>query len=197
MGKMFYQDNASLEEKKAFVKYLAEDEELVLVTGFGKMYLRHQYIFYVLFPGAIFILLGLGIAYVTGFNLGVGLVLGLLVALLVAFLKVWVLNMANKYLLTTRRVIVKRGFLAVRIASALYDKITHIEVDQGFMDRMFLNHGTIIINTAGTSKDELILRFVEAPIQFKNLLERLINREREQFGRGTGPVVSLEGEVVD
>lgn len=195
--KQQYLENASEADKKKYDKYTAEDEELILATGLAKMYLHHQLVYYVVFPGIVFVILGVIWAVVTGNNLGVGMLIGLAAAVAVSIWKTWILNMSTKYLLTTRRVLVKKGLLTVRLSAALYDKITHIEVEQGFVDRVFLNHGTVIINTAGSNKDELVLKYVESPISFKNLLERLINREREHYGRATGPVVAVEGELVE
>lgn len=195
--KRFYEENATDDEKKRYDKYTADDEELVLVTGLAKMYLRHQLMYFIIFPGIIFIVGGFALAYFTGNNPGYGMLIGLVVASIFAWWRMWVLEWSTKYLLTTRRVLVRKGVMTVRLSAALYDKITHIEVEQGFVDRIFLNHGTVIINTAGSNKDELIMKYIEAPIQFKNLLERLINREREHFGRGTGPVVAVEGEIVE
>lgn len=197
MSKQAYQESTSPDQKKHYARFLAEDEELVVVTGFSRIYLRQKFIIYLALPGAIFILGGLGLGYWLQIQPGYGLLIGLLLAALIAFLRTYWINLANKYILTTRRVIIKTGLFTNKLSSALYDKITHIEVEQGFIDRLFLNHGKIIINTAGSNKDELVLKYVESPIQFKNLLERLINREREQYGRQTGPVVSLEGELVE
>ncbi len=215
MGKPLYQEGANPKDKKSFAKYLAEDEELVLATGYGKNYLRHNFVFYIIWPGVILIVLGLVLAYFNATSarldpdsyrrqLGIGLLLGLAAATLFAFIKtVWLYN-AHRYLLTTRRVIIKEGFFSVKLTSALYDKITHIEADQSFIDRAIMHHGTIIINTAGVHKDELKLSFVDNPIELKNLMERLINREREQFGRSVreqDPVKSdqavIEGELVE
>lgn len=197
MAKNKYNEGASLSEKKSFSKYLADDEEIILVTGLGKTYLRHRFIFYTMIPGVIFILLGLGWSYLFKQNLGMGLLIGLILATIVAFIKTLWLHKSHRYILTTRRVLIKEGFFAVKLTSALFDKITHIEVDQSFMDRVVMHHGTIIINTAGMNKGEIKLEYIDAPIEFKNLLERLINREREQLGRQSGPVVTLEGELVD
>ncbi|MDO8498509.1 MAG: PH domain-containing protein [bacterium] len=196
MAKLHYRDAPSEKEKKAFGRYLAEDEELILATGLGKHYLRSCFVLALVFPGIIFWLLGLGLAYFLKFNMGYGLALGLILASFVAFLRALHTHHANRYLLTTRRVIIKKGMFAVAVTSALYDKITHIEVDQGFLDKVLMHYGTIIINTAGMNKGEITLRYVDYPIEFKNLLERLINREREQFGFRAGPVVTVEGEVV-
>jgi len=195
---MHYQpENLTEQERKRYKVFLAEDEELMMVTGFGKIYLRQKFIIYMMLPGGVLWILGLALAYFNHFNLGVGMLLGIVASGFFAFIKTWFLNKSNRYLLTTRRVIKKGGFFAVKLTSALYDKVTHIEVDQGFIDRYFMHHGTIVINTAGANKDEIILKFVDYPVEFKNILERLINREREQFGRQTGPVVSLEGELVE
>ncbi|KKQ67004.1 MAG: hypothetical protein US86_C0002G0121 [Candidatus Daviesbacteria bacterium GW2011_GWA2_38_24] len=197
MAKQYYKEQASLKEKQSFAKYLAEDEELIIATSFSSTYLRQRFIIQLVLPGAVFVLLGLGLSYFYKFDLLWGLLLGLMLSILFSLIKTWVTYQANRYLLTTRRVIVKRGFFTVKLASALYDKITHIEVDQSFVDRMFLHHGTILVHTAGSNSDEIVLQYVESPIEFKNILERLINREREQYGRQMSPVVALEGEVVD
>lgn len=196
MGKATYKE-VTAEQKKNFAPYLAEDEELVIATGFGKNYIRHRFAYYLIFPGGIAILGAVVYCYLYGTNYGYGLLVGLLAAMVIAYIKsIWTYH-ANRYLLTTRRVIVKKGFFAVKLTSALYDKITHIEVDQTLFDRLVMRHGNIIINTAGANKDEIKLNFVDSPIELKNMLERLINRERERFGGQTGPVVTLEGEIVD
>ena len=71
--------------------------------------------------------------------------------LFVAILKTLHTYHANRYLLTTSRVIIKKGLFNIKLTATLYDKITHLEVDQSFFDRMLLHHGDIIINTAGMS----------------------------------------------
>ncbi len=183
--------------KKAFEEFLSEDEEMVLATGFGKNYMRHKFIYLLLWPGVIPFAIVAGITYYLGFNPGIGMLLGLVVGSIWALLlTIWHYH-AHRYILTTRRVIIKQGLISVRLTSALYDKITHIEVEQGIMDRLIMKHGNIIINTAGGNKDEIHIKAIDEPIKFKNLLERLINRERERFGGQSGPVVTLEGELVD
>ncbi len=198
MGKSRYGEGASAKEKHAFARLLSEDEELVIATGFGRTYLRQQFIIQVILPGIIFIFGGFAYAYFSKtIAPGYGLLLGLLAACVFSFFKTLWIYHSNRYLLTTRRVIIKKGILAVRLTSALYDKITHIEMNQSLYDKIFLHHGIIKIHTAGSEKDELVLYYVESPIEFKNLLERLINREREQFGRPTGSVMAVEGEIVE
>ena len=197
MKKVKFGEGASPKDKKAFERFLSEDEELVMATGFGKNYLRHQFALFMMIPGGIFWIAGGGVAYYFDSNIGYGLLAGMAASMVFAYLKTVWLYHANRYLLTTRRVIIKQGLIAVKLKSALYDKITHIEVDQGLMDRLIMKHGTVLIHTAGGSNDEIKLMNIDDPIDFKNLLERLINRERERFGGSTGPVVAVEGELVE
>lgn len=196
MAKLHYQEAPSEKEKQAFAKYLAEDEELILATGLGRAYLRSRLITSILWPGIIFLVGGLGWAYLTHINIGIGLLIGLILSTIAAALRAIYIYHANRYLLTTRRVMIKKGLVTVKLTAALYDKITHIEVEQNFFDKLLMHHGTVVINTAGTNKGEITLNFIDYPIEFKNLLERMINREREQFGIRTGPVTAVEGEIV-
>lgn len=198
MAKSKYREGASLKDKKNFERLLSEDEELVIATGFASTYMRQRFIIQLILPGVIFIIAGLIIAIALGFTSAAnGILIGLFASAIFSFFYSYYIYHANRYLLTTRRVILKRGIISVKLVSALYDKITHIEVDQKLIDRMFLHLGTIKIHTAGAEKDELVLEYVENPIEFKNILERLINRQREVYGRQTGPVVTLEGELVE
>ncbi|KKR26195.1 MAG: hypothetical protein UT58_C0019G0006 [Microgenomates group bacterium GW2011_GWC1_39_7b] len=194
---MHYKESPTENEKKAFAPVLAEDEELILATGLGRAYLRSKFIVGIMWPGGIFIVLALALFYFAGFNLSLGILAGLALGAVFSMLHTMHVYHANRYLLTTRRVIIKQGIFAVKLTSALFDKITHIEVEQSFLDKLVMKHGTIIVNTAGMNKAEIALKYVDYPIELKNLLERLINREREQYGRGVGPITTLEGEVLE
>lgn len=197
MAKERLREGVSAADKKTFEKFLAEDEELVFATGFGKTFLRQKFFLYIIIPNGIFIVLGLVLAWFLKVNIAYGLLGGLLAAMFGAYLKTVHLYHANRYLLTTRRVIIKKGILSVKVISSLYDKITHIEVEQGIMDRLIMHHGNIIINTAGASNDAIKFMYIDDPLEVKNLLERLINKQRDYRGHPTGPVVTVEGEVID
>lgn len=196
MAKFHYRDSPTQKQKNTFKKYLSEDEELILVTGFSKAYTRSKFLLYTLFPGVLFLGLGLGLGWFLGLGRVWAGVLGLGLMFLAALIKTMHIYHANRYLLTTRRVIIKKGIFGVRLTAALFDKITHLEVDQSFVDRLLLHHGTIIVNTAGLNKGEIVLRFVDYPLELKNLLERLINREREQFGLRGATLTEVEGEII-
>lgn len=196
MAKFHYRESPTEKQKTAFKDYLSEDEELILVTGLSKAYIRSRFLVYILFPGMVFLGLGLGLGWLLGIGKIWALSLGMVLMFLAAVLKTMHLYHANRYLLTTRRVIIKKGLLSVKLMAALFDKITHLEVDQSFVDRILLHHGTIIINTAGLNKGEMVMRFVDYPLELKNLLERLINREREQFGLRGATLTEVEGEII-
>lgn len=194
--KVRYSPTVDPKDIRKFQKYLSDNEELVVVTGYGSTYLRQKFILQIILPGIIWIILGLVLAIYQKFNPGYGLLLGMIVSCLFSWLQTWITYQSHRYLLTNRRVIIKEGFVKIKLSSALYDKVTHIEVVQGLVDRLFLKHGKIIINTAGSNKDELVLDFVEEPIQFKNILERLIHQEREYFRSSGEKLEPIEGEVI-
>jgi len=196
MAKFHYKESPTQRQKKSFAPYLSEDEELVLVTGLSHAYMRNKFIIYLFIPGLLFFGAGLGLGWLLNLGKNWALVLAGSGMLMSAILKAMHLYHSNRYLLTTRRVIIKKGVFGVRVTAALFDKITNLEVVQGLVDRLLLHHGTIIVNTAGVSKGEIALRFVDYPLEIKNLLERLINREREQFGLRGATLTEVEGEII-
>lgn len=196
MAKYHYRESPTLADRKAFAKYLSEDEDLVLVTSLSKAYIRSKFILYLIFPGLLFLALGLGLGWILGLSKLWTLLVATALMIFAALLRTLHVYHANRYLLTTKRVIIKRGLFSVKLTAALFDKITHLEVDQSVIDRFLLHHGSIIINTAGLNQGGIILRYVDYPLEVKNLLERLINREREQLGMRSQPITALEGEIV-
>ena len=196
MAKFHYKESPTQKQRQAFKKYLSEDEELILITSLSKAYIRSKFIIYLLFPGLLFFGIGLGLGWLLAISKIWALTVATILLILSALLKTMHLFHSNRYLLTTRRVIIKRGLFSVKLTAALFDKITHLEVDQSIVDRMLLHHGTIIVNTAGLNKGEIVLRFVDYPLELKNLLERLINREREQFGLRGATLEEVEGEII-
>lgn len=196
MNKLHYKESPTPAQKRSFSPFLAEDEELILVTGLSQAYIRSKFIIYLFLPGLIFGIGGALLGWFLHFSQLNALILGLILTILVAILKTMHVYHANRYLLTTRRVIIKKGLFSVKLTATLYDKITHLEVDQSFFDRILLHHGHIIINTAGLNKGEIFMQAVDYPMELKNLMERLINREREQFGMRGGSTSTIEGEIV-
>jgi uncharacterized membrane protein YdbT with pleckstrin-like domain len=194
--KFYYKESPTQKQKDAFKKYLSEDEELILVTGFSSAFMRNKFVTYTLFPGLLFLGLGLGLGWLLGMDKIWSLVLGIIAMFISSILKTLHVFHSTRYLLTTRRVVIKKGVFGVKLTATLFDKITHLEVDQSMLDRLLLHHGTIIINTAGVTKGDISLKAVDYPLELKNLLERLINREREQFGLRGATLTEVEGEII-
>lgn len=196
MAKFHYRESPTLKDRKAFAKYLSEDEELVLVTGLSKAYIRSKFIIYLMFPGLLFLALGLGLGWMLGLSKLWTFIIATVLMIFAAVIRTMHIYHANRYLLTTKRVIIKRGLFSVKLTAALFDKITHLEVIQTIIDRFLFHHGSIMVNTAGFNQGQITLRFIDYPLEIKNLLERLINREREQLGMRAQPITALEGEIV-
>ena len=85
---------------------------------------------------------------------------------------------SNTYILTDKRVIIKRGILSTEVTTAPYDHITHIVVRQSFLHKFSFKMGDIIIHTAGPTPIEVHLLKVQEPIAVKNLIEELISKEK-------------------
>lgn len=75
-----------------------------------------------------------------------------------------------KYLVTDKRVIVKKGLIGQSTISADYSKITDVTVQQGILGRLILHTGTIVLNTAGTDLGEVILEWIQDPFEAKNTI---------------------------
>lgn len=196
MAKFHYRESPTPKQKAAFASYLSEDEELVLVMGLSAAYIRSKFAIYFLFPGIIFGILGFGLGWFFKFSTATSLIMALFLMIILAIFKTMHTFHSNRYLFTTRRLIIKRGLFSVKLTAALFDKITHIEVVQSFIDRLLFHHGSVIVNTAGLNKGEIVLRFVDYPMEVKNLLERLINREREELGMKAATLTAVEGEII-
>lgn len=156
--------------KRKLSNYLAPDEEIVLATGVGRRFVQTKLL---------------------GSVLTIPLLIGI-----VSLARTVYLTQALTYLLTNRRVLVKKGLYSISLTSVPYDKITHIIVAQTFIERYGLNSGRIVIYTAGYDQREIVLDHVEAPIEFKNILEDLIAKERHQMiGPPQQPVEGFESRL--
>ncbi|CAD5372893.1 PH domain-containing protein [Rubrivivax sp. A210] len=118
---------------------LVKDERLVHVGHISLWSLWH--------------LIGLGLLLLPVFGLG-------LVFLAVAHVRFKSTELA----VTTRRVIVKHGFIRRQTVEVNLSKVESIQVDQGILGRMF-DHGTLVISGTGTSHAPLA--GIAAPMAFR------------------------------
>ena len=101
-------------------------------------------------------------------------------ALLFAFLTGWYLKESNAYAFSNKRVLIHRGWLSTRMTSVDYDKITDVVIISPFLNRIFLDTGHLLINTAGTPFHEVKLRNVENPYRLKRKLGVIIEEYDEK-----------------
>src|SRR3989344_8535100 len=106
--KFHYRESPNQKQKDKFKKYLSEDEELILVTGLSAAYMRNKFIMYILFPGLLFLGLGLGLGWFLELSKIASLVLAFIAMFFASILKTIHTRHSTKYLLTTRRVIIKK-----------------------------------------------------------------------------------------
>lgn len=90
-----------------------------------------------------------------------------------SFFVPWYLKKSNNFALTNQRILILRGWLSNQLISVDYDKITDIKVEQNFFEKIFLNTGSVIINTAGSPFPEIVLVNVENPFEIKRKIEEI------------------------
>ena len=76
-----------------------------------------------------------------------------------------------RYIIEPDRVLMRKGVLYRKQTSIIYDRIDHIQTGQGPLNKFFKN-GNITINTAGSSKPELVLRDLPSWQDFHRELRR-------------------------
>ena len=139
-------------EQKNFARYLSPDEDIILVTTISPKYFRSMFLSFLLLTPLLIGIPGL--------------------------LRILRKRATLRYIFTTRRVMIKEGFLSVTVTTAPFDKISHISVKQSLVERLAFNDGHIVIHTAGPTGVEMIIEHVEKPFELKNTLDSLIDRER-------------------
>ncbi|HPN78225.1 PH domain-containing protein [Dokdonella sp.] len=102
---------------------------------------------------ALWHLIGLGIILLPAFGIG-------LVFLIIAYVR----YQSTELAVTTKRVIVKHGFIRRQTVEINLSKVESIQVDQGVLGRM-LNFGTLIV--AGTGTSHAPLAGIADPMAFR------------------------------
>lgn len=182
MSKSHYAHSVKEKHQKKFGHYLNEDEKMVVLTGVSHHYLLHEFVHH--FAVSFFFLFC--IAVIINLIFQVGFVYALLGATVAATIystiKVYIINESIQYILTNQRLIIHKGFFNIMLHSANFNKVTYIEVHQNLIERLFLKHGEILVRTAGLETKSLHIKHIEAPIEFKKIMERLIDREKQSYG---------------
>ncbi len=150
--------NKIMAKKKFWKKILSSNEEIKYEFSIGNTYLK----------------IGLKVVCLSGvllffFNFWFSIIF----ILIFGFYYGWYLKEANKYAFTNKRVLIHKGWLSTNLISVDYDKITDIEVQEPFLDRVFYKTGSLLVNTAGTTLREIVLEHIENPYEIKKKLDEL------------------------
>lgn len=86
------------------------------------------------------------------------------------------LRIANNYAFTNRRVLIKRGWLSTELVTVDYEDITDITVVEPLFERIFTGTGYIMIDTAGTQEQEVVLVAIADPYEVRKKLDNIRDR---------------------
>lgn len=99
--------------------------------------------------------------------------LGIVIILIAAFYYGFYIQAANAYAFTEHRVLIHTGWLSTKLVSIDFSKITDVTVHEPFLSRVLFKTGSIEIDTAGTNREDVILKNVEHPYEIKKKLDEL------------------------
>lgn len=133
--------------RKKYSKYLAPDEEILVVTGISNLYFWSQ--FFKLLIGALLIF---GIPALT---------------------RLIRKKQSFHYVLTNKRCLIVQGIFSRKLITAPLSAITHVTVEQSWTERFFYRCGQIVVITAGYDPREIVIEHTAHPVEFKILMEQL------------------------
>lgn len=168
-------------QKRKFGHYVSDDEEMIVCTTVSGAYLRHKFFLHFLLASIITLPISLLVQKIFDYGLEYTMGTALILALLYAVQRYYFTREGIQYILTNKKLAVQIGYFQISLNSASYNKVTHLEVEQNFMERLFLNYGKITVHTAGSAGEtakEIVLEHVASPVEFKNIMERLIHSDR-------------------
>lgn len=106
---------------------------------------------------------------------------GLLVGSGMAFYG-WYLRTSHEYTLTNERIIQMVGWLSKSTVFTDFQDITDITVDQDIFQKLVLNIGTLHINTAGSSTEEINYDAIEDPYGVTSTITDLCSQHFAKLG---------------
>ena len=77
----------------------------------------------------------------------------------------------TRYLITTQRLRISRGFIARHVQEARLDRVQNVHYDQGFLDRLF-GVGNVDFDTAGTDDSDFVFKWVAHPDDVVRVVDR-------------------------
>ncbi len=152
--------------KRIKEKIISSDEKILLEFGVAKIYSN----FWV-FLGFLISVAGLIVSLFFISDFWLAILLGLA---LVGY--GFYLQKAYFYFLTNKRAIYYWRFFSTELISIDYQKITDIKVKENFLEKIFFGSGNLLINTAGTPKEEIVFSHIADPHIIKRKLEEIKSR---------------------
>lgn len=150
-----------------YKKFLATEEKIIRVIDYAMAELMWDFIWGFLPVLLAVIFFGLDIIAIV-----IGLFIGSYFTLSGLYKK-----LTLKYLVTDRRVILKKGLIGQSTVSADYSRITDVTVKQGILGRVLLHTGTILLNTAGGDTEELELKWIQDPFEAKDVIYKHLHKK--------------------
>jgi len=169
-------------QKKRLSKLLSSGEEIVYVTGIGTRYFILTLLFLLFIPliltyVAIFMFFGvLTIPDYDWLKYFGFIPLLLLIYNTPKYTHIIRMKQSFTYALTNRRFLIVRGIFSRKIVTAPLTAITHVTVEQSFMQRFLFNTGHLVIITAGFDQREIVIENIGNPLEFKILIEELTEK---------------------
>lgn len=177
----------SKNQRKRLAKLLSKGEEVVYVTTIGQRYFYLSLFFLLFIPLifsylAIFMFFGLvnieGYDYIKYFGI---IPLALLIINAPKYSHLIRMRQSFTYALTNRRFLIIRGIFSRKIVTAPLTAITHVTVEQSFMQRFLYNTGHLVIITAGFDQREIVIENIGDPLEFKILIEELTEKIEDSW----------------
>ena len=85
-----------------------------------------------------------------------------------------VVNGGRKYVLTNKRVIIKRGIISRESLELMLNKCEEVKISQGIMGRIF-NYGMVVVATGEAGR---IFEYVKDPIRFSTQIRQQIDNAK-------------------
>jgi uncharacterized membrane protein YdbT with pleckstrin-like domain len=111
-------------------------------------------------------------------------ILASLILLVIVFAVGWLLRIGTYYLITSDRILIRRGILSRHERSAAIDRVQNVNTSQSFLERL-LNTGSVDFDTAGTDSADSDFTFagINDPHGLRDRLDTATHgRSREQRG---------------
>ena len=172
----------SEKQKKKIYKFLTKDEKVVLVTTISKRYFWIKISIYLVIPLALTyasFFMFLGLFDIPNYPWIKFLGIFPLVYLLVSLKKTSRLirqRQSYVYALTNRRFLIITGIFSRKIITAPLQRITHVTVEQSFIQRFLFGNGNLVIITAGYDQREIVIENIGNPVEFKIMIEELTDK---------------------